>query len=114
MNDSLGHEEVVSADERNRMLRRLIELGIALSSERDHNRLLELILLETKRIANADGGTLYLMSDDDRSLSFAILRNDTLDVAMGGTTGVDIPFPPLALYDEDGTPTTPTSRRRWR
>jgi HD-GYP domain-containing protein (c-di-GMP phosphodiesterase class II) len=94
----------VSIDERNRMLRRLIELGIALSSERDHNRLLELILLETKRVANADGGTLYLVSDDEKSLSFAILRNDTLDVAMGGTTGVEIPFPPLALYDEEGTP----------
>ncbi len=86
------------------MLRRLIELGIALSSERDHNRLLELILLETKRIANADGGTLYLMTDDDRALSFAIMRNDTLDIAMGGTTGVEIPFPPLALYDEEETP----------
>lgn len=104
MNESLGQEETVSAAERNRMLRRLIELGIALSSERDHNRLLELILLETKRIANADGGTLYLMSDDDRSLSFAILRNDTLDIAMGGTTGVEISFPPLALYDEEETP----------
>lgn len=104
MNDILGQEEVVTTEERNRMLRRLIELGIALSSERDHNRLLELILLETKRIANADGGTLYLMSEDDRELSFAILRNDTLDVAMGGTTGVDIPFPALALYDEEETP----------
>ncbi len=104
MNDILGHEEFVTAEERNRMLRRLIELGIALSSERDHHRLLELILLETKRIANADGGTLYLMSDDDRSLSFEILRNDTLNVAMGGTTGVEISFPPLALYDEEETP----------
>lgn len=103
MNDVTG-SEVVSTAERNRMLRRLIELGIALSSERDHNRLLELILLETKRIANADGGTLYLMSDDEQALSFAILRNDTLDVAMGGTTGVAIPFPPLALYDAEGTP----------
>ena len=104
MNDILGHEEFVTAEERNRMLRRLIELGIALSSERDHHRLLELILLETKRIANADGGTLYLMSDDDRSLSFEILRNDTLNVAMGGTRGVEISFPPLALYDEEETP----------
>ena len=103
MND-VSDSDMVSTDERNRMLRRLIELGIALSSERDHNRLLELILLETKRIANADGGTLYLMADDERSLSFAILRNDTLDVAMGGTTGVAVPFPPLQLYDAEGTP----------
>lgn len=103
MNDIVD-QEPFAADERNRTLRRLIELGIALTSERDHNRLLELILLETKRIANADGGTLYLMTDDDQGLSFQIMRNDTLKIAMGGTTGVEIPFPPLSLYDEEGIP----------
>lgn len=102
--NNIVDQEPFAADEQNRTLRRLIELGIALTSERDHNRLLELILLETKRIANADGGTLYLMTDDDRGLSFQIMRNDTLKIAMGGTTGVEIPFPPLALYDAEGIP----------
>lgn len=84
-----------------RMMRRLIQLGIALSSERDHDKLLEMILLEAKDICNADGGTLYLMTDDERGLSFQIMRNDTLNVALGGTTGKPIPFPPLKLYDAD-------------
>src|SRR6266496_5174039 len=37
---------------------RLIELGIALSAEHNHNRLLEKILLGAKEMTNADGGTL--------------------------------------------------------
>ncbi len=80
---------------------RLIELGIALSSERNHDRLMEMILLEAKRIPNADGGTLYLYNEDEHTLSFQIMRNDTLDIALGGTTGKEIPFEPLRVYDPD-------------
>ena len=36
---------------------RLVELGTALSSERDHDRLLEMILLGAKELTRADGGT---------------------------------------------------------
>ncbi len=154
---------------------KLIEIGIALSAERNHQRLLEIILLEAKALANADGGTFYLrfgeerrktprrigkerrheqeelegkearrvgapvsprdektlikrvwLSDDRRDdkerrsderrtgadrrerddmktgadrLEFAIIRNDTLKISMGGTSGQEIPFPPLHLYD---------------
>jgi HD-GYP domain-containing protein (c-di-GMP phosphodiesterase class II) len=84
--------------------RRLIELGIALSVERDHNRLLEKILLGAKELTNADGGTLYLVSEDDRELRFAIMRNDTMNIALGGTTGAAIPFAPIQLREADGTP----------
>ena len=87
--------------EREQTFERLIELGIALSSERDHNRLMEMILLEAKRIPNADGGTLYLFNDEGGTLSFEIMRNDTLNIAMGGTTGQDIPFPPLQTFDPE-------------
>ena len=43
----------------NAAYRRLIDLGIALSAEHDHDRLMERILLEAKDFANADAGTLY-------------------------------------------------------
>ncbi|MGB0671661.1 MAG: hypothetical protein ACPGNT_09200, partial [Rhodospirillales bacterium] len=79
--------------------KRLIDIGIALSAERDHNRLMEMILLEAKAFANADGGTLYLRLPDDR-LKFEIMRTDSLGIALGGTTGKPITFPPLRLYDE--------------
>jgi HD-GYP domain-containing protein (c-di-GMP phosphodiesterase class II) len=84
--------------------KQIIDLGIALSAERNHERLLESILLGAKDITNADGGTIYLRTEDDR-LSFAIIRNDTLGIAMGGTTGKTIPFPPLRMYrEEDSQP----------
>ncbi len=83
--------------------RRLIDLGIALSAERDHARLLELILLEAKAFTNADAGTLYL-KNGDAELSFQIVRNDTLKIAMGGTTGAPINFPPVKLFTDDGAP----------
>ena len=84
--------------------KRMIDIGIALSSERDHNRLMELILLETKDLCNADGGTLYLRTKDD-CLKFEIMRTDSLNFAKGGTTGEEINFPPLRIYDpETGKP----------
>ncbi len=82
--------------------RTLIELGIALSAERNHDRLMEKILLGAKSMCNADGGTLYLVTETKDGLRFEIMLNDTLDIAMGGTTDKPIPFPPLRLYDETG------------
>lgn len=84
-------------------LERLNAIGVALSVEKDNNRLLEMILLGAKEITNADGGTLYTITDDKR-LKFEIMSNKTLNIAMGGTTGVEIPFLPLPLYLEDGSP----------
>jgi len=87
-----------------RSFERLIEIGISLSSERNINRLMETILLEAKGLCNADGGTLYLRTEED-TLKFEIMRTDSLNIAMGGTTGKDITFPPLRMYDaESGEP----------
>lgn len=76
----------------------LYEVGVALSSEHDKDRLVERILLEAKELCNADGGTLYLRTDDNH-LRFAILRTDSLGFALGGTTGNPIDLPPLPLFD---------------
>jgi HD-GYP domain-containing protein (c-di-GMP phosphodiesterase class II) len=84
--------------------RRLIELGIALSAERNHARLLEKILLGAKELTHADGGTLYLVSEDGAELRFVIMRNDTMNIALGGTTGASIPFAPVGLRGDDGRP----------
>ncbi len=84
-------------------LDQLVEIGVALSSERDINKLLESILVAAKSITNADGGTLYRMQEG-RQLKFEIVRNDSLGIAMGGTSGVPIPFQPVQLYDDDGKP----------
>lgn len=75
----------------------ILPLGIALSVEKDLDRLLERILVETKRLCNADAGTLYLRDEADH-LHFAIMRTDSAKIALGGTTGQPIPFPALPLY----------------
>ncbi len=85
-------------------LEQLLGIGVALSRERDINKLLEIILLAAKEVTNADGGTLYRM--DGKVLKFAIVRNDSLGIAMGGTTGVEIPFYPIQLFLEGGEKNT--------
>ena len=96
--------DAMSAGASSSGLERLIEIGLALSAERNHDRLTERILLEAMDITNADGGTLYLRTDDD-ALKFVIMRTNSLNIAMGGTTGVPIPFPPVRMYNaETGKP----------
>jgi HD-GYP domain-containing protein (c-di-GMP phosphodiesterase class II) len=77
-------------------------IGIALSQERDTNRLLETILVAAKNLTRADGGTLYRLVDD--KLHFEIMKNDSLSISMGGTSGNAIPFYPIPLHDKDGSP----------
>lgn len=82
----------------------VIPIGISLMREPDFNRLLEKILVGAKGISAADGGTFYLLNDA-RELEFVMLRNDSLKIAMGGTSGEPIPFPPLKLINpETGEP----------
>jgi len=88
-------------------LERLNAIGVALSVERDSQRLLEMILLGAQEITNADGGTLYTI-DSDTHLKFEMMRNKTLNLFLGGTTGREIPFLPLPLYLEDGSPNLTT------
>jgi len=87
-----------------RRLEQLNAIGAALSKERDIDRLLETILVAAKSITRADGGTLYRVTEDGRALRFEILRTDSLDIAMGGTSGNAINFPNLPLQDEHGQP----------
>ncbi len=91
-----------AAQRQERRYRKLIELGIALSAERNHQRLMERILLGAKELAVADGGSLYIV--EGGQLKFAILRNDSLGIAEGGTTGQPIRLPAVPLTLEDGGP----------
>jgi HD-GYP domain-containing protein (c-di-GMP phosphodiesterase class II) len=87
-------------DDKLRRLELLLRVGVALSAETDTNRLLETILLEAKDLTRADGGTLYIRQDED-NLHFAIMRTDSLGIAIGGTTGRPTTLPPIPLRDPD-------------
>ncbi len=69
-----------------------------LSKEKNHTRLLELILFAVKEITNADGGTLYTPTSN-KTLKFEMLINSSLNLRMGGTSDTSIPFKDLPLYD---------------
>ncbi|MCH6574935.1 MAG: GAF domain-containing protein, partial [Bacteroidetes bacterium] len=84
--------------------KKLIDIGIALSAEKDIFNLLELIVDSARDFTNADGGTLYIVSDDEKSLNFEIVQTNSLNIRMGGKTGEEINWPPVPLFNEDGSP----------
>ena len=95
--------EVSARDRRLNLLRVIIPLGVALSAEKDFSRLLETIVVEAQHIAHADAGSLYLL-EGATLLRFVIVRNNTLKIALGGTTGNPVTLSPIALYDAQGKP----------
>lgn len=83
-------------------VKRLNEIGLALSRENDTNIIFELIMEEAKHITQADGRTLYMKSDDGKTMDFEILRTDSTNTVMGGTSGTKITYPSVKLYDDKG------------
>ncbi len=83
-------------------LEKIIELGIAISAEKDINRLTEMILLGAKELSHADGGSLYLLNRERRILDFQIILNDSLGIVQGGTSGIPITLSSVPLYDAKG------------
>jgi len=76
----------------------LLEIGLALSAREDLDSLLEKILMSAKRLAHADGGTLYLIGADG-DLHYKMLHTSSLNLSTGGTTGRVPNFPPIPIND---------------
>ena len=73
---------------------KLLEIGIALSREKDDDRLLGLILHEAMQMTRSDGGTLYIY--DGENLRFHIMITKSLGIRKGGKTDpVDLPPVPM-------------------
>jgi len=85
------------ADRLHDQIRKLSDIGRAMSSVTDINVLLEMIVDLARNFTNADAGVLYIL--EDQSLRFEIVQNDGLNIRMGGKTGENIPFPPVELND---------------
>lgn len=90
-------------DKLSRDLHAILPLGIALSTEKDPDRLREKILLEAKSICYADAGLLYLCTGNDL-LRLAIRRSVPLHAGEIEETTFFPPSSPLRLYDDTGTP----------
>ena len=79
-------------------VRKILEVGVLLSSERNLNRLLEQILSSVMEIANCDAGTLYLLNKD--KLYFTIMHNKTMEIYLGGDGKIP-DIPPVQLSCEN-------------
>lgn len=67
--------------DRTQLLEELIDIGIALTGERDLYALLERILEQARRFTRAEAGTLFLREGDH--LRFAVVQNDFLEARLG-------------------------------
>lgn len=74
-----------------------IDIGIALSSEKDHRVLLEKIVQSAMDLSNADAGTIYSLSTNNE-LVFETIINKSLSLHLGGTTDKEIKFSPIPIY----------------
>ena len=72
----------------------LLDIGIALSAEKDANKLLEIILDAAMDITNCDGGTLYILKDD--ALRFTLLKTKSRGIRRG-FDGEPVDLPPVPL-----------------
>src|SRR5205085_9774229 len=68
--------------DRSRVLQEVSEVGIALSTVRDHSVLLTMILGKARELSRADAGSLYLLDqvDGDTVLRWKLAQNDSIEV----------------------------------
>jgi sigma-B regulation protein RsbU (phosphoserine phosphatase) len=81
----------------------ILPLGISLSAEKDFSRLIERFVEKAMDLCNADAGSLFMRTDDEK-LQYVVVRVTSLGLVYGGTSGVEVPFKDLPLYDAHGAP----------
>lgn len=66
--------------DRTREIRALVDVGVALSAERDRDQLLETILSQARALTSAEAGSLYLLEDQPGGavLRFVRAQNDSV------------------------------------
>ena len=79
-------------------MKKVLQVGVMLSSERDVNHLLDVVLKSVMELANCDAGTLYLL--EDNALRFKIMHTNSLGTHSGGD-GKDPDLPPVPLRREN-------------
>lgn len=84
-------------------VKKLNDIGIALSSASSLDELLRMIVNEAKTLTHADGGTLYIAKEG--ALHFKIVHTDSLNIHLEEDKKVDT-WQSLPLYHSDGTPNT--------
>jgi len=81
-------------------IKRLSEIGMALSVEKDMNRLFKMILTEARRFCRAEAGTLYILNKEKQSRKFEVFQNDRINAGTEGAQAA-IQLPDVPLYIDD-------------
>ncbi len=84
-------------------IERLTTIGKSLSSETNLQNIFDMILEEAIEFTNADGATIYEVSEDGKNLVFEIVYTESLGIRMGGKAG-PVKWPMIPLYDEQDNP----------
>ena len=80
----------------------IMKINLAFTSQHDKKKLLEEILTLTRKLTNADAGTLYIKSKDEKNLDFKVVQNSTLKIKLNDIKDSDN-WPSLPIYLDDGT-----------
>lgn len=84
-----------------KQLDELIKIGIAISIEKNPSKLLQDILEGAIDISGADGGSIYLVKNNEMSME--IVRSKSLNLTLGGVSGCLVDkMPPIPLYTPEG------------
>lgn len=83
-----------------RQIKALTRIGIALSGERNINNFFKLVLEEAINFTNADGGTIYTLSEDKQTLDFTIIYTKSMNLNLGMADTAK--WPSVPLYDNNG------------
>ena len=78
---------------------RILNIGIKLCTEKDANRLLELILDNSMQITNCDASTLYLY--EDNQLVFRIMKTLSQEISRGTNGEAIEDLPPVPMKEEN-------------
>ncbi len=82
----------------NSLLEQILNIGIALSVEKDSDKLFDKIIDTAMDLTGSDGGTLYTVEED--GLHFRIMKTRSKGVDLGGD-GETINIPPVKLVSEN-------------
>lgn len=86
------------------LYRRLLRTAQKIAAEKDVYRLCEMILAEAQDITGADGGTFYLVRQNENGrddyLDFVIVRNTSLGIGGAGHARQQNTFPVLPLFEK--------------
>ncbi len=76
----------------------LLDIALALTEETDYNRLLDKIVSEARQVTHCDGGTLYLLKDNQ--LHHKIMQTKSLNFYKG-SDGEAVGLEPLELKKDN-------------